>query len=118
MCLELHELDPARFLTAAGLAWQAALRKVKVKVDLWTNIDILLIVEKGMRGRICHAIHQCAETNKKYMKNYGRNNESLYLKCLDVNNFCVWAMSQKLPLVGFKWVEETSQFNEDFVKRL
>ena len=52
------------------------------------------------------------------MKNYGRNNESLYLKCLDVNNFCVWAMSQKLPLVGFKWVEETSQFNEDFVKRL
>ena len=57
MCLEIYELDSARCLTVPGLAWEAALKKTKVKLDLLTDIDILLMVEKGIRGGICHAIH-------------------------------------------------------------
>ena len=57
MCLELYELDPSRFLTAPGLAWQAALKKSKVKLDLSTDINILLMVQKGTRGGMCHAIY-------------------------------------------------------------
>ena len=54
--LKIYELGPARFLTAPGLAWQAALKKTKVKQDLMTDIDMLLMAEKGIRGRICHSI--------------------------------------------------------------
>ena len=54
-CLKIHELDLAKFLSAPGLAWQAALKKT-LKLDLLTNIDMLLMVEKGIRGGICHSV--------------------------------------------------------------
>ena len=56
MCLEIYELDPAHFLTAPVLAFQAALKQTKVRSDLFTDIDMLLMVEKGIRGGICHTI--------------------------------------------------------------
>ena len=58
MCPEIYELDAASFFTAPGLACNAALRKTKVELDLLTDIDMLLKIEKGIRGRICHAIHR------------------------------------------------------------
>ena len=51
-----------------------------------------------------------------YMKDYDENKESLYLNYWHVNKLYEWAMSQKLPLVGFEWVEETSKFNDNFIK--
>ena len=56
MCLKIFKLDPAKFLSAPRLAWQAALKKTKVKLDLLTDIQILLVVGKGIRGVICHSI--------------------------------------------------------------
>ena len=58
------------------------------------HFDMLLMVEKGIRGRICHPIHRYAKANNKYMKNYDKN-IILYLIYLDANNFYVWRMSQK-----------------------
>ena len=58
MCLEIYKLDPAKFFSVPGLAWEAVLKKTKVKLDLLTDIDILLMVEKGIRGGICHSIYQ------------------------------------------------------------
>ena len=57
MCLKIYYLDPAKFLSAPGLAWQAALKKTEVKLELLIDIDMLLVVENGIRGGICHAIH-------------------------------------------------------------
>ena len=57
MCTKIYKLDPAKFLSVPGLAWQAALKKTKVKLDLLTDIDMLLMVEKGIRGGICHSIY-------------------------------------------------------------
>ena len=74
------------------------------------------MVEEGIRGGICHAIHQYAEVNYKHMKNYDKNKESLYIKYWDVNNLYGWAMSQKLPVNDFKWVEDFSEFDEGFIK--
>ena len=77
---------------------------------------MLLMVEKGIRGGICQAIHRYAKANNKYMKNYDKDIISSYLMYLDTNNLYGWAMSQKLPVNGFKWVEKLSRFNEIFIK--
>ena len=69
-CIEIYELDPAHFLSATELAWQACLKKAGVKLELLTGIDMLLIGEKGIRGGICHTIHRYATAKNKYMKNY------------------------------------------------
>ena len=74
MCLKICELDSAKFLSAPGLAWQIALKKAKVKLDLLTDIDMLLMVEVGMRGGTCHSIYRYAKANSKYMKNYDKKN--------------------------------------------
>ena len=79
MCLEIYGLNPAHFVYAPGLAWQAALKKTKAKLDLLTDIDMLLMIEKSIRGGICHAIHRYAKANNIYMKNYDKNKGSLYL---------------------------------------
>ena len=57
MCLAIYDSDPVNFVSAPGLAWQAALKKKKVKLELLTDIDMLLMVEKGIRGGICTAVH-------------------------------------------------------------
>ena len=56
MCLKVSDLDSVHFISALGLAWQAPLKKTEVKLDLLTDIDMLLMVEKGIRGEICHSI--------------------------------------------------------------
>ena len=59
------------------------------------DINMLLMVEKGTRGGMCHSIHNYGEANNKYMKYYDKNKESSYIQYLDANNLCGWAMSQK-----------------------
>ena len=75
-----------------------------------------MMVEIGIRGGICHSIHRYAKANKNHMKNYEKNIESSYLMYLDANNLYEWAMSQKLPVNGFKWKKNVSKFDEDFIK--
>ena len=75
MCIEVYELDPGHFLSASGLAWQACLKKTDEKLELLTDVDMLLMVEKGIRGGICHAIYRYAKANNKYMKNYNKDEE-------------------------------------------
>ena len=63
-CIEIYELDPAHFLSAPGLAWQACLKKMEVELELLTNIDMLLMIEKSIRGGICHSIYRYAKAKK------------------------------------------------------
>ena len=108
MCLKIYHLDPVKFLSAPGLAWQATLKKTEVKLELLTDIDILLMLEKHIRGRICHAIYQYTKANNRHMKYYDKNKESLYLKYRHANNLYGWGRSQKLPVNSFECVEDTS----------
>ena len=107
--LQVYELDPAHFLSLPGLAWEACLKKTNVELELLTNYDMLLIVEEGIRGGICHSIHRYAKANNKYMKNYNKNKDSSCIQYLDANNLYGWAMSRKLQKSNFKWVEDTSR---------
>ena len=72
--------------------------------------------EKRIRGGICRAVHRYAKANNKRMKDYNKNKESSYLKYWDLNNLYGWAMQQKLPVNNFEWIEDISQFNENFIK--
>ena len=67
--IEIYELDPAHFSSALGLAWEACLKKTEIELELFTDIDMLLMVEKGIRGGICNAIRRYAKANNKYIKN-------------------------------------------------
>ena len=93
MCLDIYELDPVYFVSVPGLAWQASLKKAEVKLELLTDYDILLMIEKGIRGGICQATHWYGNANNKYMKNYNKNIESSYIEYLDANKLYGWAMS-------------------------
>ena len=77
---------------------------------------MLVMVGKDIRGEICHSIYRYVKVNNKYMKDYEKSKESSYLKYWDLNNLYGWAMSQKLPVNSFEWIEDTSQFNEDFIR--
>ena len=107
-------------MSAPGLAWQACLKKTGVKLELITDYDMILMIEKGIRGGICQATHRYAKANNKYMKNYDKNIGSSYIEYLDSNNIYGWAMSEKLPGKGFKWVKQKklSKFNEDSIKNM
>ena len=89
MYLKIYELDPARFLTAPSLAWQAALKNTKVKLDFLSDIIMLFMVEKDIRGGICQTFYWDAKANNKYVKDYDKNKQTSYLKYWDVNNLYV-----------------------------
>ena len=71
-CIDNYKLDPAHFLSAPGLACQACLKITGVKLELLTDNDTLMMIEKGIRGGMCHAIYRYAKVNNKYMKNYDK----------------------------------------------
>ena len=81
------------------------------------------MVEKGIRGGICHSIQRYAKANI-YMINYNNNEESSYIQYLDANNLYAWSMPKKLPTNGFKWIDNNETagssakhvINEEFIK--
>ena len=79
---------------------------------------MLLMEEEGIRGGICHSIHRYARANNKYMKNYNNNEEWSCIQYLDANNLYGWAMSQKLAVNGFKWLDsdKINKINEEFIR--
>ena len=83
---------------------------------LITDGNMLIMVEKDIVGGICHAFYRYVKTNNKYMKDYDKNKEPLYLNYWDVNNLYGWTKPQKLPLCDFKWAENTSPFHENLIE--
>ena len=115
-CLKNYELDPAHFVSLPGLAWQACLKKTNVELELLTDYDMLLMVEEGIRGGICHAIQRYAKANNKYMKDYDKKKKSSYIQYLHANNLYGKAMTEKFQVRGFRWMNDISKIDEDFVK--
>ena len=115
-CLNNYELDPAHFTSLPGLAWQACLKKTNVELELITDYDMLLMIEDGIRGGICYVIKRYAKENNYYMKDYDESKDSSYIQYLDSNNLYSMAMCENLPVKGFKWMDDISIINEEFVK--
>ena len=92
------------------------LKKTNVNLELLTDIDMLLMIEVGIRGGMCQSVLRYAKASNKHIKNHDKSIESSYLMYLDANNLYGWAMSQKLAVNGSKWENDLSRFNERFIK--
>lgn len=108
LCLDYYGLDSAHYYTSPGLAWDASLKLSKVKLELLTDPDMFLMVEKGIRGGISVISNRYSIANNKYMgEKYDETKPSKYITYLDANNLYGWAMAQPLPTSGFKWINPT-----------
>ena len=119
ICLKNYGLDPVYYFTAPGLAWDAMLKMTKINLELLSDYDMLLMIEKGIRGGISIISNRYGKANNKYMKDYDKKELLKYLMYVDANNLYGFAMSEKLPVRGFKWMtnrEIENIFNNQIVQ--
>ena len=119
ICLKNYGLDPVYYYTAPGLAWDACLKMTKINLELLSDVDKLLMIEKGIRGGISIISNRYGKANNKYMSDFNKSELSKYLMYVDANNLYGWAMSQKLPVHSFKWMsnkEIENIFNNQIVQ--
>ena len=108
VCSENYGIDPAHHFTSPGLAWDAALKKTKIELELLNDYDMLLMIQKGIRGGISMISNRYGVANNVYMNEmYDPSKESTYIQYLDANNLYGWAMSKPLPTHGFEWMSES-----------
>ena len=101
--LKIYGLDPAHYFTSPGLSWDACLKITGVELELITDINMLLMIERCIRGGISMISNRYGKANNKYMgESFNKNEPSKYLMYLDANNGT--AMCMKLPTHGFKWM--------------
>ena len=106
ICLNNYKLDPAHYFTAPGLAWDACLKMTGVNLELLSDIDMLLMIEKGIRGGVSMISTRYGKANNKYMgKSFNEEEPFKYIQYLDANNLYGWAMSKLLPTHEFKWMK-------------
>ena len=120
LCLKIYGLDPVYYFTAPGLAWDACLKITNIDLELLSDLNMLLMFEKGIRGGISMISNRYGEANNKYMGNrFNKNKLKKHLMYLDANNLYGDAMSKKLPTHGFKWLtsgEMENLFNNQVVQ--
>ena len=107
VCLSNYKLDPAWYYTSPGLSWDALLKHSGVKLELLTDVDMLLMIEKGIRGGTSMISNRYGKANNKYMgEKYDPNQPSKYIAYLDANNLYGWAMMKPLPVGDFERMKE------------
>ncbi|XP_051176791.1 uncharacterized protein LOC127291633 [Leptopilina boulardi] len=112
-CIIAYGLDPAHYYTTPGLTWDAMLKYTNIRLELLTDIDMVMYIERGIRGGVSQCCNRYAKANNPYMTNYNENDETSYIVYFDANNLYGWAMVQSLPYGGFEWIENIDN-NFDF----
>ena len=103
LCLRQYGLDPAHYFTSPGLSWDALLKKTGVELELLTDHEMHMFVERGIRGGISMVSKRHAKANNPLVSDYDERKPNSYIMYLDANNLYGWAMSKPLPKSGFKW---------------
>ena len=102
-CMNAYKLDPLHYLTAPGLSWEALIKYTNINLELLTDIDMHMLIEKGMRGGISMVSKRHAKANTPHTADYDPEKDNNYIMYYDANNLYGWAMIQPLPYFGFKW---------------
>ena len=103
LCLEQYNLDPAHYHTSPGLSWDALLKHTGVELELLSDIDMHLFIEKGLRGGISMVSKRYAKANNPKVPGYDSTKPNTWIQYYDANNLYGWAMSQPLPVSSFEW---------------
>ncbi|XP_067942840.1 uncharacterized protein [Watersipora subatra] len=106
ICMEIYDLDPACYYTAASLSWDAMLKTTGLEFDPITDPDKLLFFERCVRGGVSMITKRHAKANNKYMKDYDESEPDSFIIYLDANNLYGDAMSRLLPVGDFKWMTD------------
>lgn len=111
--LNSYKLDPAHYFTTPGLSWDAMLFHTKIRLELLTDIDMLLFIERGIRGGVSQCSSRYSKANNIFMggDSYNPKKDYTYILYVDANNLYGWAMSQFLPTGDFHWVDNADKFN-------
>ena len=105
ICCKHYNLHPAQYFTAPGLAWDAALKVTEVELELLSDPDMLLMIEKGITEGVSTISNRYGQSINRYMGNrYDASKPTKYITYLDANNLYGWAMSKPLPTHGFNWI--------------
>ena len=103
VCQEKYGLDPAHYYSAPGLSWDPLLKKTGVELELLTDLDMHLFIEREMRGGISTVSKRHARANNPLVEGYNAAEQTNYITYLDANNLYGWAMSLSLPKNNFHW---------------
>ena len=98
--LEYYGFDPCHYVGSPGLSCDAMLKMTGIELELTSDIDMHLFIEKGMRESISNIAKRQGKANNNYMKCYDSSKESKFIMYLDTNNLYGWAMSQYLLYSG------------------
>ena len=106
--LEVYGLDPCHYYSAPNISWDAMLKKTQIKLELLSDIDMLLFCEKGIRGGLNGVGEKrYLKANNKYMSDYNQQKPSVFGLFLDVVNLYGGTMMKKHPVGGFQWSDDT-----------
>ncbi|XP_069109117.1 uncharacterized protein [Argopecten irradians] len=102
--LDYYHLDPAHYYTAPGFSWEAMLKMTGVELQLLDDIDMVLMVEKGVRGGVSMISKKFAQANNPKAPGYDPSKPNTWLTYLDMNNLYGTSMSEVLPEKDFAWL--------------
>ena len=105
-CLKYFGLDPCQYFSSPELSWDAMLKMTKIELELISDIDMYLFVEKGMRGAISYIAKRFNKANNTYMQSYDISNPSKFIMYFDECNLHGWGLSQYFPFGAFKWLNQ------------
>lgn len=106
LTMKIYGLDAVCFFTAPGLSFSAALKVTGIRLQLLTDIDMVLFFEGAIRGGLTQASLRYVEANNKFMNTFDDSKPVNYLLYIDANNLYGWASNQALPTHGFVWMSE------------
>ncbi|XP_024888609.1 uncharacterized protein LOC112465332 [Temnothorax curvispinosus] len=110
-CSASYGLDPAHYYTLPGYTWDAMLWYTAVRFELLTDIDMVLFVERGIRGGLSQCSLRYARANNRHVPTHDSSQPTTYLMYYDVNNLYGWAMSESLPYANFQWLDDPENFD-------
>ncbi|XP_044005500.1 uncharacterized protein LOC122850414 [Aphidius gifuensis] len=102
-CISNYGLDPIHYYTIPGYSFDCMLKCTEIELELLTDPEKYLFIEKGIRGGVAQCTNRYAKANNRYMPDFNTNIDESYIMYYDINNLYGHSMMNYLPYAGFEW---------------